>query len=221
MFASWTAANWISLLGLILSLITSTFLILNFFISRRISKTSLAINQFNIYNNELTIFIDEAKNIKYEQKIKYSMLTPEDFIKANGISYISLFTFSTDEEIIRNYNPDITRDPNYLDISLFQHTVIFPLERFYRKLLDLLKNILNDKTLLSEYKVFLFRKIERDLLQDYFRICNYEVVEKKLYNLSIFKTISYNPNSFYLINDLFRQHNLFNYRNLDFYKETN
>ena len=221
MLICWTVANWISFWGLILSLITAGFLIANFFISRKITTTSLAINQFNIYNDELKAFKEEAKNIKFEQKFKYSMITPEDFEKSNGVSYITLFTFSADENIIRNYNSDITLDPNYLDISLFRSSVIFPLEIFYSKLSHLLEKILKDKILLKEYKTFLFSRIERDLLQDYFRICNFEFLDRKTYNLAIFKSEGYNSDKFYKINKFYIENNLFDFRNLEFYKATN
>jgi hypothetical protein len=221
MLLCWTVANWISFWGLILSLVTAAFLIANFFISRKITSTSLAINQFNIYNDEIKSFKEEAKNIKFEQKFKYSMITPEDFNKSNGVSYIVLFTFATDENIIRNHNPDITLDPNYLDISLFRSSVIFPLERFYAKLSHLLEKILKDEILLKEYKAILFSRIERDLLQDYFRICNYEFLKRKLYNLAIFKSQGYDANKFYKINEFYITNNLFDYENLKFYKATN
>ena len=221
MLTCWTVTNWISFWGLFLSLITAGFLIANFFISRTITSTSLAINQFNIYNDELKSFKEEAKNIKFEQKFKYPMITPEDFEKSNGVSYITLFTFSTDENIISNHNSDITLDPNYLDIALFRSSVIFPLERFYAKLSHLLEKILKDKILLKRYKAILFSRIERDLLQDYFRICNYEFFEKRLYNLSIFKSEGYNSNKFYKINQFYIANNLFDYEDLKFYKTTN
>ncbi len=181
------------------------------------TETSLAINQFNIYHTELQGLIEEGKNIKFHSDMDEGILKTLNyqFIKSNGIEYISAFTIATDtlQDTLKN-------DKNsQAIINDFRHNVLFPLSRYYDKLFHFLNRVKIDKVLNQDYKNILYNYIERDILQTYFRVCNNCVEGYYMtVDLTPFKTIKYDPETFYRINKFYIENEIFQYKDLAFYK---
>ena len=104
----------------------------------------------------------------------------------------------------------------------FRHNVLFPLERYYDRLLHFLQSVKVDTTMEEYYKEIIYTKVERDILQTYFRICNCTLanISKLDYDISIFSTSMYDTTSFYRINDFYKENKIFQYKDLTFYQRT-
>lgn len=220
LFLGWSTPTWISLGGFCISIITAIFLIINFFQNRNLAKTSLAINQFNIYYNSLKDFIDEAKKIQFKPEYEDEEVHPivkQHMEKSNGIWYIQLLMF-----VSHMSHLDIKPDEK-LKSQMFNFTycVLAPLVRYYDKLLHFLNAVYDDTVLADRYKKIIFNKVEQELLQIYFRVCNnVRWQEKKEYDLSKFKTVGFDTSIFYEINSFYIKNKLFQYKNLEFYIKT-
>lgn len=215
-FSSWTVANWIAFFSFLLSIATAFFLIKNFFLAQKQTKISLSINQFNIFQKELEGLIKEAKEIKFSSK--YPNLTKpyqQDFEESDGIYYITLFSIISH---IKYYNNESHERENLLND--FRHQIIFPLMKYYSKILQFLSRVKNDEVLSKSYKNILYNYIERDVLQSYLRISNNQLGNELQYDLSIFETSVFDPTSFYKINEFYIKDDLFQYQNLNFYINT-
>jgi len=233
----WTTADTINSLILIVYTVTAYFIYNTLKVGQRqldegqkqfeegqkLTKTSLALSQFNIYNDELKNFINDAKNIKFQSSTdeNTNKKLKQDMLEANGIFYISLFSFIYTAKVLLNTKDDEESRKVNETVSDFRHNVLFPLERFYDRLLHFLNSVKKDLTMEDSYKQIIYTKVERDLLQTYFRICNYKILGEKLdYDLVIFDTTVYNSKSFYRINQFYIDNTAFNYKDLTFYNKT-
>ena len=220
---SLTTSDIINVLILIVYIITAGLIYLTFDQGRRQTGISLSIGQFNIFYDELKDFIDDARSIKFKSDFgnNASPNIKSNIDNSNGINYVQLFAFTSTAEIItRNKKTDDDSEWNG-EINDFRHNILFPLSRYYDRLFYFINNVYTDKILLDEHKKIIFNKIERDILQTYFRVSNYSVYNNQLhYNLSTFDTEVYKSESFYIINKFFIEHNLFQYKDLKFYQMT-
>lgn len=216
LFCSWTVANWIAFFSLLISIGTAFFLIKNFFLGQKQTKISLSINQFNIFQKELEGLTKEAKGIKFSSN-QQDLTKPyqKHFEESDGIYYIGLFLIISH---IKYYNKE-SQERDAL-LNDFRHQIIFPLFKYYSKIFQFLNRVKNDEVLSESYKKILYNYIERDILQSYFRISNNKLGNELHYDLSIFETPVFNPNSFYSVNDFYIKNNLFQYQNLNFYITT-
>ena len=104
-----------------------------------------------------------------------------------------------------------------IEVSSFRLFLLFPLLREYVSLLDFLKEVRSDKILSIEYKNRFYKIIERDVLQSYFRICNFCMFQYMKYNLSSLQKTDLED--FYAINNFYIENDLFQYNNLRFYQQ--
>lgn len=215
---NWITSDTINTLILIVYIITAIVIYKTFKSGKEHTMISLSISQHNIYYNELIDFIEDAKNIRFNSYLgdKAHICIKSNIANSNGINYISLFQFTD------HYAETIAaRDEGHDQIDDFRTSILFPLERYYDRLYYFLETVLKDSILKENHKRIIFNKAERDILQTYFRVCNYSVPNgKRQYNLSTFDTGAYSSNSFYRINSFFIDNKLFQYKNLEFYKIT-
>ena len=194
------------------------FLRKTFIEGKKQTKTSLAINQFNIFHDELKGLVVEAKEMRFHTDLGNGILKTlnHEFEKANGIYYIGIFSISSDLKLTLAQDAE----DNRALINDFRHNVLFPLSQYYDKLYHFLNRIKCDETLSLDYKKILYNYIERDILQTYLRVCNYERGNKRHCELSIFKTEVYDQNSFYNINNFYIDNSAFQYKDQAFYIKT-
>jgi hypothetical protein len=218
LFISWSTSDTINTLILIVYIITAIVIYMTFKGGQEQTSISLSISQHNIYYNELLDFIEDAKNIKFNSYLgdKAHISIRSNIDKSNGIDYMSLFQFTD------HYAATLDRNIDDIEqIDDFRFNVLFPLERYYDRLYYFLNTILKDKILKDNHKRIIFNKVERDILQTYFRVCNYAVPnDKRQYNLSTFDTEKYKSESFYKINQFYIDNRLFQFKDLDFYRKT-
>lgn len=183
------------------------------------TEISLSINQFNIYHFELQGLIGEGKNIKFRSDLNEGILKTLDyqFINSNGIEYISVFTIATDT---LKYTLNKNNENSQVVINDFRNNVLFPLSRYYDKLFHFLNRVKADKVLNQDYRNILYNYIERDVLQTYFRVCNNCFQDFMTVDLLPFKTIKYDTETFYKINKFYIENKIFQYKDLQFYKDT-
>ncbi|MFA6089446.1 MAG: hypothetical protein WC755_06285 [Candidatus Woesearchaeota archaeon] len=219
---TWTTPDTINFFILIVYVITAFLIYRTFNEGRKQTKISLSINQFNIFYNDLKDLIEDAENIKYKTDLgeNANSSTKSYLEKSNGINYIGLFQFTLNTERLINKQ---LKDDNYTDtiqINDFRQNIIFPLGRYYDRLLYFLNSVDKDDILQINHKKIIYNKVERDILQTYFRVCNYQFSGKLDYNLSIFDTDTYKSEMFYRINKFYINKNLFQYKDLEFYCKT-
>jgi len=219
---NWTTSDTINSLILIIYIITARVIYITFIEGKKQTAISLSISQFNIYYNELLDFFEDGKAIKLHSDLgdKAHPIIKDNIEKVDGINYIYLFLYAEKYlvEDIDDKNVDRIRN----QINDFRHNILFPLEKYYDRLFHFLNSIYKDNILEKNHKNILFNKVERDILQTYFRICNYSfITNEKNYDLSTFDTPKYNSKSFYKINNLFIENKLFQYKSLEFYCKTN
>ncbi len=180
------------------------------------TSISLGINQYHIYYTEFKDYVEEAKNLKFDDESDVLSKAGISNIKArfDGLNYIPAFLF------LRNLHENRVTRPDEELIDGFRFGVLFPLTRYYDRLFEFLQRIQNDEVLSERYKKILFMHAEKDLLQNYFRICNYTYANILWYNIEPLKTQGFDYKPFYHINDLYIQNNLFQFKSLDFYKTT-
>jgi hypothetical protein len=184
---------------------------------QRQSNISLSISQFNILNKEFEGLLSEAQNIKFKSELEDIQLNPfrHAFEKSNGIYYIDLFNIL---DTIKYYQEPSDEKKNY--INDFRHNVIFPLTRFYDKIYHFLQRVQIDKTINDDHKKILYYYIERDLLQTYFRVCNYKMGNMLKCSLADIETKAYTEAMFHTINEFYKSNGLFQFKNPSFYETT-
>ena len=162
-------------------------------------------------------FIEEAKQIEFQQpygNLFIAAINPPEY--GNGINYIHLFI----RVPVMYYKCDKNLEEKKQKLDNFRHCILFPLSRYYHRLYSFLVRIKNDKVLGLDYQNMLYNYIERDLLQNYFRIFNNKTSGNIDYDLSIFDTELYKSKSFYLINNFYIENNAFQHEDLNFYTHT-
>lgn len=214
---TWATADTINTLILITYIVTVWVIYKTFKEGKRQTTISLSISQYNILYKELLDLIEDAKNIKFKsdlgEEAHVNIRTRID--EANGIYYIPLFLFTSSGVKF------LKKDDAAKHINDFRHNILFPLVRYYDRLYQFLEIVIKDEILEPNHKNYIYNKVERDLLQTYFRVCNYQFMsEKPDYDLIPFETEKFNADSFYRINKLFIEKNLFQFKDLEFYKET-
>lgn len=215
---SWTTADTINTLILITYIVTAWVIYRTFKEGKRQTTISLSISQYNILYKELIDLIDDAKSLKFKSDLgneaHVNIRTRID--EANGINYIALFLFTANDNKFIQSQPD-----GQSHINDFRHNILFPLVRYYDRLHYFLETVIKDDVLEANHKKYIYNKMERDLLQTYFRVCNYRFMSNEPdYNLRTFETEKFSADSFYKINSLFIEKNLFQFKDLDFYKRT-
>jgi len=183
---------------------------------RKLTGYSLAINQYNILYQDLLGIIKKFEELNFTEIInKSNNPSLQKFNSgkeiANGMNLPMIYIFG---QFLHPQNEDLTEK----EVSNFRLFILFPLLREYVSLYDFLKEIRNDKILSVEYKSRFYKIIERDILQSYFRICNFSMFNHILkYNLSSLQETDLED--FYAINNFYIENNLFQYNNLKFYQE--
>jgi hypothetical protein len=206
--------------------------------SRRQTEETLAINQYHVYYKEMKDIIRKFQEIKFtspEENI--SALFPLYFRQAlsatDGMYYkmIELFKiflpedrhnlFTSPEDQVKQIS-ELRTPQQILDRkTFFRRQIIRPLIIEYKHLLHFLVDIKNDKLLTDEYRGIFYKKIEFELLQHYFLICNYSKVgnpevEPEGFILDVFPENTLKE--FYAINEFYKQHKAFRYWNLKCYQ---
>jgi hypothetical protein len=222
-FLKWNPSDYINLFILIVYAVMAYLMYITYRNGQKLSKAGLSISEYNIIFNDLQSLITEAKEIKFKSYLNEAQINPIKYRydQSDGVFYIKLFLFVT----LQNQSNKVIyeSEENKFAISDFRDNVLFPLERFYDKLNDFLFTVHKDVVLEEYHKKFIFKTVERDLLQTYFRVCNniHPFLNNKEYQLSHFKTEAYNPEeSFYRINKFYIENKLFNYKDLEFYQTT-
>lgn len=184
---------------------------------QRQSNVSLSISQFNILNKEFEGLLSEAQNMKFKSELEELPLKPfrQAFEKGNGIYYIELFEILN---TIKYYQEP--SDEKRKCIIDFRHNVIFPLSRFYDKIHHFLQRVQIDKTINDDHKRILYYYIERDLLQTYFRVCNYRFGNILHCSLAEIETKVFTEEAFHEINIFYKKNSLFQFKSLNFYETT-
>jgi hypothetical protein len=217
---TWELADKINFAILIVYFITAIVIFITFWEGKKQTKISSSIGQYNIMKDEFSDFLEDAKNLKFNSKLieNADESIKPDLQNVNGIDYIPLFMFATDNTVLSSLKKG-DNDENKQD---FRHNIIFPLERYYDKLYNYILSVVKDEILEQSHKDIILKKIERDILQTYFRVCNYGIGinGENFYQIHSFKTEKFNPDSFYRINKLYTDKKLWQYKNLEFYQET-
>lgn len=176
-------------------------------------RNTLSNEEYKGYKEDLKDRISIFKNIKFSPN---DNIYPKDsqllasIKESDGINYYSVFT---------NLGLEINDDKQDSSVIIdFKMRFLSPLHREYVALFDLLSEISENKLLSISHKMRLYKKVEMDLLQVYFKICNKTISpnsNNKEYDLSAYKLLDFN---FYIINDFYIENNLFRYHPLEFYK---
>ena len=213
----WGNPDPINLLILVVYAVMAFLMWRTFKEGQRQSNVSLSIGQFNILNKELEGLNTEAQNFKFKSEMEEVQFKPfrHAFETSNGIYYIDLFNIL---DTIKFYHEPSDEKRNY--VNDFRHNILFPLTRFYDKLFDFLQRIKTDTTINNEHRKILYYYIERDLLQTYFRICNYQFGGTLKCRLTDIETEKFKESLFHRINDFYRTNNLFQFKDLNFYQMT-
>lgn len=213
---SWSIPDSINTLVLLVSSIMAWVMYKTFKEGQKQTRQALAIDQFHIFEKELGGLLEEAGKIKFESYTQYEKLKPykDQFDNANGIYYIYIFDVLNDVRLL----PFDSEERRYL-VDSFRHAALFPLTRYYDKLHHFLTRIDQDQILSDNYKKLLYNYVERDILQIYFRVCNYSFVGQLHCDLSVFETVKYKPQTFYKINQFFIDKNAFEFKSQAFYAE--
>lgn len=201
----------------IIYLITAFLMFKTFKETKKQTGISLDISQYNIFHTELLDFIEEAKNSKFHSNLLEDILKPlkNDYEKSNGIYYMHVFS-NVHTTINFNNGAD-----NLAFINDYRSNVLFPLTRYYDKLLFFVNRIKDDKLLSIEYKLVLYYLIEMNVLPIYFRVSNCLGPSGSIQcNLTPFSTENYDSKTFYEINEFYIANNLFQYKDLKYYKHT-
>lgn len=188
--------------------------------SNELTRQNLSISQYQIYMEELKYFIKMFQELQFP-------VTPATFHRSdyrtdiqnsNGIDYMLTIKYVIDPE---HYFLNSDRTENTERVNEFRHNILFPLFRKYAQLHNFLQRIKADQLLKDEHKKLLYLLIERDLLQNYFRLCNNEFPDNtKNYDLSLFETQVFRIESLHAVNRFFIDNDLFALHSLQFYKET-
>jgi len=185
--------------------------------SRKQTSYSLAINQYNIVYQDLKGIHKKFEELNFKEILKKSNIAEtnlpqssrQGIEEANGLNIPMIYLF---RPFLHPTNKSLKEE----GIGFFRFNIIFPLLREYVSLFDFLKDVKNDKILSIEYKNRLYKIIERDILQSYFRICNYRRFTNMKYYLSSLQPEDLED--FYAINNFYIENNLFQYNPLDFYE---
>lgn len=190
-----------------------------------LTKQNLAINQFEIYNDEFKSIIQLFEKLKFSVDFNLINCNPgrlngTDFKnwvnQSNGIDYINAFHILT----FRDYFLEESGSLNLYRLNEFRYNIIFPLVRHYIVLLNFLNRVKDDEILTVDYQKIFYLRVERDLLQHYLRICNNEFIPgTKWYDLSIFDTEVFDSKEFYVINKFYNNNKSFQMWSWNFYKE--
>lgn len=191
------------------------------------AEYSLAQNQYNIYRQELEFIIETFKTLKFsDAKNQFPASYADAFNKANGINtdMIKIFAFLLVIEVSQ-----ITNEQRVA----FKMQIFQPLIWNYQRLLRFLVKIKDDNILSNIYKDMFYEKIEHDLLQSYFRICNNQTTDRgKDYDLKKIFTRKYKDewqtlagdkkwiDEFYRVNNFYIENHTFRFKDLHFYQTT-
>lgn len=180
---------------------------------------SLAINQYNILYQDLVGITKRFAELNFKEIIKKDNVIETSFLgkfhqgieEANGMNISMIYLF---RPFLHPENEKLTE----AEIIHFRIYILFPLLREYVSLYDFLKEVKSDKILSDEYKNRFYKIIERDILQSYFRVCNYSYFNDILkYNFSKLQKVDLVD--FFAINNFYIENNLFQYNNLEFYQQ--
>lgn len=186
-------------------------------------RNTLSNEEYRGYKEDLKDRINIFKTIKFKPNIKVYQKDSQlitSIEESNGIDYSGVFANSS----LGIYDP-VKQNPEV--IADFKINFLFPLYREYVVLFDLLSEINENKSLSISHKMRLYKKIEMDLLQVYFKICNKispnindnKEKEEKEYNLTALEGHYFKKEDFYKINNFYIENELFQYHTLEFYKK--
>lgn len=219
-YLDWSRSELLNLFAVIAYFITAIIMYLTLDEGRKQTKISLSISQFNILDNLLSDFINEAKTITFKSELEDDSFL-NNILKSHpelsGIYYMPLLIIA-----LNNRLGVMLRDGEIDRLNNYRHNIVFPLVGYYDKLYGFIIDVIKDEVITEKYKKMLLKKVEREILQTYFRVCNYSVINDGVlaYNLNPLETENFDLDSFYKINKLYIDKGLFEYKDLDFYKET-
>lgn len=220
-FLNYKNSDFNDLMTPIFALFSIVVLVYTLMESQKYNKNLLAMDEYKIMLQDFEIIKLNLENLKF--KIKLDQI-PEhfenDLRNANGVDYIHVFhSFFLLND---TQNPFITNITKTELKSSFRTNVIFPLVRNYKNVALFIEEVANNKLLESRYKRKLYLKVEQQLLQHYFRICNnIDSSRKQEYNLKVFDSNGFNSNEFFTLNELFIKDDLFQINDLNYYKNNN
>lgn len=214
-FLSLNNSDFNNLLTPIIALFSVILLIFTLSDSQKYNSRQLAINEYNILFQDFELIKIKLEKLKFEVDTNgFSDSFKKSLEESDGINYISLFSQ------FLNFELGNKNDTNQL-IGKFRIGVIFPFIRNYKNLGIFLNEVIQNDVLSDRYKAKFYIKVEQQLLQCYFRICNnIDQLGKPNYDLSLFDSEVYKSAEFLEINDLYIKNNLFQMNDLDFYIKT-
>lgn len=140
--------------------------------TKKFNENQLALNEFNIYREEISQFRRELMNLRFiddKSKSNFSKQMIEKLEESNGVDYLTALSHFLNFE----YNPkDENNGKKIIEIySNFFRPLSFIYERIYNRV----KEIHNNPVLSENYKDKLFARIEGDLIAQYLALFNSNV----------------------------------------------
>jgi hypothetical protein len=212
------------------SLFSAAILFLALYESIRFNKNQLAFNQNQLEINKNQLEMNEyqillqdfeliKKNLKEQNLffLRHSAMSPD---KADGLDFYYMFFLYY--ESLKAKNPFIIDNFNLYNERFF-NSVVKPLLFKYNNLEIFVNDVIENEILSKRYKNKLYLKVEKQLLEHYFIICNDGFVDDNggshVFDLTIFETFTYKfgteeqkkfeSKDFYKLNKLFNDKKLF------------
>lgn len=140
--------------------------------TKRFNENQLALNEYNIYREEISQFRQELMNLRFiddKSESYFSERMIEKLEDSNGLDYLTALSHFLNFE----YNhKDANNGKKIIEIkSNFFRPLSFIYERLYNRVIEINQN----KVLSKEYKDKLFKRIEGDLIAQYLALYNSKV----------------------------------------------
>lgn len=137
--------------------------------TKRFNENQLALNEYNVYREEISQFREELMNLRFigeKSKKIFSDEMIEHLEKSNGLDYIEALSYFLKFEL-RNSNNEAAKKEMEFKRCLFR-----PLSFIYERIYHLIFEINHNQVLSGNYKAKLYARIESDLLVPYLVLFN-------------------------------------------------